>query len=124
MSCQIQKVEANVGYLDIEVAQGADTDINITYKLNGTVVNLTGFTAKLQVRRNYNTAVLLELNTVGSTITVGSASPNIVLKFGHVVTSAMSILDDMIYDLEVVSGGGFITKVVRGKFSILQEITL
>lgn len=119
-----QKLKANVGYLDIEIAQGSDTTINIDYKVGGSTLDLSTFTGRLQVRQAYNQPVLLELNTVTGTITTNATSPNIVLVFTSDATSAMTVYTDMIYDLEITSDVDIVTKILRGNFTLVPEVTI
>lgn len=112
-------------YNIVGIPQGSDVDIPINYKTGDplTTLDLSGYTAKLQARRNYNQPVLLELSTSDSSIILNSTSPNITLKFLKSKTLNMTQFDDMIYDLEIISSTGLVTRALEGTFSISQEVT-
>lgn len=115
-----------VGYYDIkDLPQGADTSIPINYRTGDplALVDLSTYTAKLQVREDYNSPVLLELSTADSTIVLAATSPNILLVFTSAKTEAMTIFDNMIYDLEITSASGDVTRVLGGKFTISRQVT-
>src|SRR5690606_40539994 len=86
-------------------------------------VDLSGYSAKLQVRRTFDTPVILQLSTDDGTIVMNSTAPNIVLKFPNDVTSRMTVYSDLIYDLEMTSPTGLKSRVMQGKFSISREVT-
>lgn len=115
-----------VGYYEIkDLPQGADTTIPINYRTGDplALVDLSTYTAKLQVREDYNSPVLLELSTANSTIVLAATSPNISLYFTAAATEAMTIFDNMIYDLEITSSTGDVTRVLEGPFSISRQVT-
>lgn len=106
---------------NIAAYQGATFDLNMTYKVDGTAVNLTGYTAALQVRETPNaTATVLSL-TNGSGITLGGTAGTIAIL---VPASTMGAADagNYQYDLELNSGGQ-VTRLLQGKFSIEAEVT-
>lgn len=123
MSCNISPYVAQ--YDLIGVPQGADFNVEIIYEEGEPpqAVDLSEFTAKLQVRQNYGSPVLLELSTADGSISVGSVAPNIVLHFVKDVTSAMTVYSDMIYDLEITSSTNVRSRVLQGKFSLSREVT-
>jgi hypothetical protein len=114
-----------VGVYDIiGLPQGSDFDIQIDYQTPDlATLNLTGYTGKLQVRKNYDGPVLLELTSASGDIVFDSVAPNIVLRFRASVTSAMTVYEDMIYDLEIISPTGLTTRVIKGSFSLDREVT-
>jgi len=114
------------GVYDIEgLPQGTDFDIMIDYQYGepATTVDLTGYSGKLQVRKNYEGGVLLELTSTDGEIVFDSAAPNITISFPHEKTDDMTTFCDMIYDLEITSPGGLITRVIQGSFSLDRQVT-
>jgi hypothetical protein len=105
--------------------QGSDFDVKIDYQFGEppTTLDLTGYSGKLQVRRNYDSPVLLELSSVAGTITFSSTAPNITVSFPASITESVYVYEDMIYDLEIVSPAGVITRVIEGSFSISRQVT-
>lgn len=113
------------GVFDIEgLPQGSDFDIQIDYQTPELVtLNLTGYSGKIQVRRNYDSPVLLELTSGAGDIVFGSVAPNITFRFSAAATTSMTIFEDMIYDLEIVSPANLTTRVLKGSFSLDREVT-
>lgn len=115
-----------VGKYDIcELPQGADFDIKIDYQFGEppTTLDLTNYTGKLQVRRNYDSSVLLELSNTTGTITFAATAPNISVTFRSIDTEFMNVFEDMIYDLKITSPTNLITRVIEGNFSISRQVT-
>ena len=89
---------------------------------NGTALNLSGYQVRGQVRTNYGaTGVLLDLNP---TIT-NSTSGTIAININSYISQDLPV-SDHIYDIERYPSGipsGNTIKLMRGKFSILPEVT-
>lgn len=112
---------------DQAIPQGADWDVALQYIENDTVVDFsTGFSAKMQVRIDYDKDIILELSTDDGTIVLGSGAgdtPNVILKFLSSVTSNVSKYEG-IYDLELTEiSTGLVKKFLKGKFQIDREVT-
>jgi len=105
--------------------QGTDFNILVEFQLGNppSTVDLTGFTGVLQVRRNYDSPVLLELTSTDGEILFDNIAPNISIMFPHAKTETMTVYEDMIYDLKITSGTGIITRVMQGCFSLNREVT-
>jgi hypothetical protein len=111
------------GILNLTFPQGATWDLSLTYKAsNGTPVNLTNYTARMQVRSSYAsaTAVLSLTDTAG--ITLGGAAGTVVVAVSA-STAATIEANQYVYDLELVSGGGTVTRLVQGTFTVTPEVT-
>ena len=86
-------------------------------------VNLTGFTARMQIRETVeSTAVLHSLTTENGGITLGGAAGTIALTISATDTAAFTF-DTAVYDLEVVSGGGVVTEIASGAVLMNNEVT-
>lgn len=86
-------------------------------------VNLTGFTARMQIRETVeSTTVLHSLTTENGGITLGGAAGTIALTISATDTAAFTF-DTAVYDLEVVSGGGVVTEVASGAVLTNDEVT-
>ena len=103
---------------------GADVSFPISYKPGGTLVDLSTYTAKLQVRKTYGSPVLVELSTADSSIVLAAIAPNSVLWFLKEKTEDLTITEGMQYDLEITSGSGIVTRVLEGSFSVSKQITV
>jgi len=89
---------------------------------NGTALNLSGYQVRGQVRSSYgSTGVLLDLNPTITNVLSGIMAINI-----DSYISADLPVSDHIYDIERYPSGiltGNSIKLLRGKFSILPEVT-
>ena len=86
-----------------------------------TPYDLTGYTARMQVRRETEEGtVLVELTTANGRIALGGAAGTITLSLTAATTAG--ITDDGVYDLEIVSGAN-VHKVLKGLFRLDYEVT-
>ena len=109
---------------DIVIEQGATFRLSLVWKDSLAVpVNLTGYTARMQVRRAYGDSVTqLNLTTENGSITLGGSAGTIE------VVAAATMTDDIVartgvYDLELASSSGVVTRLVEGKVTIKPEVT-
>ena len=112
------------GAYDITIEQGATFELHIIYETGSPAVpvNLTGWTARMQVRLNYKAPdpPLLNLTTENGGITVGSA--------GQIDVVALATLTDPIpskvcvYDLEIANGTT-VRRIVQGSATVTPQVT-
>lgn len=110
---------------DVTIDQGSTWFINFLYKdTNGNAVNLTGYTAALQIRETYaSTTTLLSLTSspaAGITITAGTGT--IAVTATAVQTAAIPT-GVYVYDCEITDGTGVVTRIVQGDAYISPEVT-
>lgn len=112
------------GTHNFKAEQGADFIRQITWQdADGNAIDLSGYSARMQVRREVDdSAVLLELTTENGYITLGGAAGTIDLNFPASGTTSLSSSAG-VYDLELVSGGGVITRLLQGTFDVSREVT-
>ncbi len=122
MGCETN--DSLVGTYNLIIPQGSDVTINLTYKISNQVVDTTGYSGKLQVRDTYGGTVLLEMTSEDFEILFSDTAPNIVLKFPNAKTTAMTTYTGMIYDVEITSGAGMVTRVLKGTFKLDREVTV
>lgn len=112
------------GKHDIIIEQGATFRRVITWKdSSGSPINLTGWSAKMQVReRVRDSDVVLECSTANGRIVLGGSAGTITIVAQDEVTT---LLSDMrgVYDLELTSPGGEVTRLLRGSAEIIGEVT-
>ena len=85
-------------------------------------VNLTGYQAAMQVRKDYlDSTVLVELTTSNSRITLGGTAGTIALLLTASETQALT--RSGVYDLEIISSGGDQTRVIQGEFRLNLGVT-
>lgn len=109
---------------NITIEQGATFQMNLLWKNStGTPINLTGYTARMQVRQKYSSpTTLLSFSTSDGSIVLGGVLGTIA------ITGAATVTDDLVgktgvYDLELVSAGGIVTRLVQGSVYISPEVT-
>ena len=107
----------------ITAEQGATFNRVLTWKNSANVlVNLTGYTARMQVREDYfSTTTALTLTTENSRIVLGGALGTITLTVPATDMAAMSA-GNYVYDLELISGSN-VTRLVQGTFTVNAEVT-
>ena len=113
------------GSLDLDCWQGASWDYTLTWKTAGTPVNLTGYTARMQVRASYDSGSAVVSLTSGTGITLGGTAGTVLLEMNATTTAALDGTPNAqyIYDLELISGAGYVTRLVEGNFFINPEVT-
>jgi zona occludens toxin (predicted ATPase) len=109
---------------DFQLEQGATLLKPFVWKdSNGVAVNLTGYTAKMQVRRNTSADdVLLELSTINGKLTITPLSGMVTMVFSATTTAAIDWTRGK-YDLELTSGDGTVTRLLEGEITVSKEIT-
>lgn len=109
--------------LDLEIEQGANFLKTITWKdSGGTPINLTGFTARMQIRKSVSAAATLaDLTTSNGGITLGGVAGTITLALTAAQTGAMT--SGGVYDLEIVNGAGFVSRILQGAVLFSKEVT-
>lgn len=111
------------GIYNFTCEQGSTfTRVITLYEPDGTTpYDLTGYTARMQVRRETEeSSVLVELTTANGRIVLGGEEGTITLSLGASTTASLD--DDGVYDLEIVSGAN-VHKVLKGVFRLDYEVT-
>lgn len=107
---------------DIELDQG--TDATIPFELfdsNDRPLDLAGYSARMQVRTSAGSAEFAdELTTENGRLVIKGGT--IEAHWPNAVTSKMRH-GEMVYDIEIVSGGGEVTRILEGAFILRREIT-
>lgn len=87
-------------------------------------IDLTGYTAKMQVRAKISDPLILELSTANSRITLGGANGEIILNVPATVTDTL-VAGKYVYDLELTGPApdSIVTRLIEGQFEIVGQIT-
>jgi hypothetical protein len=109
----------------LEIQQGATLSLTATWAdSTGAAVNLTGYTARMQVRASYDaTSTVLALTSAAGDIVLGGAAGTIAITASATVTAALTAPWNGVYDLELVSGGGVVTRLLEGPATVSPEVT-
>ena len=118
------KLKAQAGKLNIVIEQGATFNPVLTYQdENASPIDLTGYTARMKIKNaRTDTSALEELTTENGGITLGGAAGTIALLFTATATAAMTWTSG-VYDLELVSSGGVVTRLLQGTATVSPEVT-
>lgn len=114
----------SAGIYDIYIEQGATYNQPLVWKdSSGTAVNVTGYTARMQIRKTVDaTTIILTLTTENGRITVGGANGLITLLVSAADTAALTTFCG-VYDLEVISPTGVVTRLLEGQVEVSKEVT-
>lgn len=112
----------------ITTQAGADySEVFVMQNDDGSPVNLTGYIARMQVRRTYKSASpALSLTSPSGGLVINGAAGTITVSVSNPQTAALCVDNDRtqyVYDLEVESGAGLVTKVSKGFFTVHPEAT-
>ena len=102
--------------------QGATFDLNLTWNVSGSPVNLTSYTARMQVRDTFDTATTVLNFTSGSGITLGGTAGTILVEATAATTAGVPV-GQYVYDLELVSAGSAVTRLIQGNLTLDPEVT-
>lgn len=113
--------------LKFTIYQGATFRKRLTWKApSGTPIDLTGCTARMQVRSEVESdVVLLNLTTENGGITLGGSAGTVDLYLGAVATAAIT-WDGGVFDLEIIHPGAQpddVTRIAQGSISVSPEVT-
>lgn len=110
---------------DFYINQGTTWSVSLTYKdEQGNPVDLTGYTAKMQVRPSVRSQkVLLELSTSNGKITIDGPAGRIQLQLEPQDTTNLGLVRQGVYDLEMTSPSLVVDRLLEGTVFIRPEVT-
>jgi hypothetical protein len=113
----------NPGLVNLVCPQGATFQKVLTYKIGRSPVNITGWTARMQVRENYESdSILLDITTANNGITLGGVTGTVTLNASSATTSGFRA-GVYVYDLELISANGTVIRLIEGRFTVTPEVT-
>jgi hypothetical protein len=113
------------GILNITIYQGASWDLTLTWKTGEppVAVNLTGYTARMHIRRRLHAPdITVALTTSNGRIALGGAAGTIALALTAADTTPLCS-GKYVYDLELVNAAGYVTRLIQGHCHISGEVT-
>lgn len=121
------------GILDLPIEQGATYRFSLLYEVelhagsgDYVAVDLTGCTARMQIRQKHNLPVLLEVTSEGSDEIViqPAAEPGrITVCLSDEKTEVIDLVKKALYDLDVEFPSGDVVRLIQGAVAISQAIT-
>lgn len=114
----------SAGKYDFYIEQGATFYQPIVWKdENDDPVDLTGYTARMQIRKTVkSTDPLISLTTTNGRITLGGAQGTVTLEIAAEDTADFTTFCG-VYDLEVEASDGTVTRLLEGQVEISREVT-
>ena len=109
---------------NLYIEQGTTFSKTLTWKdSSGNPINLTGYTARMQFRRSAASAdALYTASSTGGQITMGGALGTVAIVLPATDTAAFDF-GCAVYDLEVESAGGIVTRLLEGGVEVSLEVT-
>lgn len=116
----------NVTKVNMYIPQGATYGHNFLYRQesDGSIISLNGYTARLQIREKAtSTTTLYEATTnEGDGLTITGAQGEVYLEIPAATTAAW-IWTKAVYDLEIISGTGKVSRIAEGNVKVSPEVT-
>lgn len=110
------------GRYDFTIKQGSTFSMGIDWKHGEEPVDLTGYTARMQIRYdNHSGSVAVDLTTENGGIEIDSVTNKILIYISAEQTSKIQA-KECVYDLEMVDGY-FVERIIEGKVRISPEVT-
>lgn len=113
------------GTYNLIIEQGATFRREMVWKdADDNPIDLTGYSAKMQIRKKAGAAdpAIATLSTDDDSIELGGVAGTIILNMSNTVTEAITAAEG-VYDLELTSGAGFVTRLLEGAVTFSKEVT-
>lgn len=110
------------GRYNYTILQGDTLSNAPVWKINSTPVNVTGYSAKMQVRRAVDGSLVVELSSANGRIAVGTTDGKFTLALTAGETAALPT-GQFLYDLEVTAPDATVTTLLHGGFTINPQVT-
>jgi hypothetical protein len=112
------------GRFNFSLIQGDTFNTSPAWKINNSYVNVTGYSAKMQVRQAVtSTSVILEMSTANGRIVAGTTDGKFTITLSAVDSAALPP-GNYIYDLDITSPGGIKTTLLTGGFAVVAQVTV
>lgn len=109
------------GKYNIVCPQGSTFSQDLTYRVNDALVDLSSYEIRMQVREKYtSTSAVVSLDRIAG-ITVPSLGTIRITVAA--TTTATWIPKEYVYDIELVSPSGVVSRILEGKFIVTPEVT-
>ena len=113
---------AGIYHFTCEQGSTFTRDIEVT-NFDDSIRNLSGFTARMQVRKDLEAvSALVELTTENGRIAVTSNTGTVSLTISAADTMALQFSG--IYDLELIGATGVVERLLQGNFNLDANVTI
>jgi len=108
---------------DFEIDQYASFQTSITWREDdGSVIDLTGYSAKMDIREGYGGELILSLTSDDDSIDIIEEEGKLAFYFTPEQTADFDFVRAY-YDVVVTSPTGFATRIIEGVFELNKGIT-
>ena len=109
----------SAGTYNFTIEQGTTFSRVLTLQENGSAMNLTGYSVASQMRSTHDSSTVVA--TFSGSVT-NASSGQLTLSLTNSQTSA---IDEAIYvyDVEITSGAGAVTRILEGNITVTPEVT-
>lgn len=108
---------------DLKIDQGTDTSIKFVLKKNSLPLDLAGYKAAMQLRQAaYSVEAIDTLTTENGRLSIEPAEGKITAVFPNKSTEQYPP-GYLVYDLEIETVSGEITRILQGRVQIIAEVT-
>lgn len=113
----------NATKINLKIKQGSTFREAFNWLAAGAPVNLTGWSARMQIRTEHDSPVVIhELTSESGGITIRPLSGGFDLFISSNDTERFNF-EDAVYDIELVDGHGEATRIVEGRVRLSPEVT-
>lgn len=111
------------GIYNTTIDQGSVWDLTIVYQdSDGDPIDLTNYTAAMQLRQNYNSELAdLTLTTANGGLTITPLTGTIQVNATATQTGLLSA-GFYVYDLELTSGSN-VSRLIQGQITVAEQVT-
>lgn len=114
--------EQNGDNIDMTILQGKTINFTVIWG-GGTPINVTGFDAKMQLRKSVSDEEpVVEFSVSNSRVTIGTTNGQINFSMTAADSAALEPSQG-VYDIEVTDASGNVYQVQSGRYNILQSVT-
>lgn len=120
----ISSVIARAATVTLIIEQGTDFFhiVSLT-NADGSAFDLTGYDARMQIRATVESVTpLVSFTVANSRIAINVLTGQITLSLTNTDTTAMTWRSG-VYDLEIISGTGVVTRIMQGNATLSLEVT-
>ena len=109
----------SAGTYNFTIEQGTTFSRVLTLQENGSAMNLTGYSVASQMRSTHDSSTVVA--TFSGSVT-NASSGQITLSLTNSQTSAIEEAI-YVYDVEITSGAGSVTRILEGNITVTPEVT-
>ena len=102
--------------------QGETFSTVVTWDIDGELVDLTGYSARMQLRKKYSSAEAAISLDEASGLELGGVAGTIDVVIEAATSSAVPAIK-YVYDLELESAGGVVKRLLEGTFTLTPEVS-